>query len=467
MNSRYSLIAAGAALALITALLLAGCGGSGSAKTTVTQPATISTSLSDPPTCASSTGGAYTSIFVTIKDVQISTSSTAGPNDPGWVDLTPNLSGSPQQIDLLGQANNQCFLASLGSNTQIQPGTYQQIRIILTTTPVNGDKCGGAANCVKLSSDGSIHALQLSSEAQTGIKIPGPSIAGGNITVAPGDTKDLNIDFDGCASIVVLQGNNQYRLKPVLHAGIVSTTSVSINGKVINQTTSAAVVGGKTVVALEQKDSAGIDRVVMQTVADSTGAFAFCPVPAGTYDVVAVAIDGSNIAYAATIVTGVQSGNTVGNMPLFAAQGPALIDGTITTAASASAAAAADMTISALLQAGTTTYTIPLAANVPPGGTATLTTAASTTTLTCPANTDCGSYELAVPAANPTVGAFSTSGFTFMPGTGTATYTVEAQAFNPMQSGSTFCSPSVMTTTVATTAGMKASATTLAFTGCQ
>src|SRR5512146_1259361 len=124
-----SMFAAGLLLtALVLGLLLAGCGNGGSSSKTVSQPATVSVSLSDPPTCASSTGGAFTSIFVTIKDVQIHASSTAGANDPGWIDLTPNLPSAPQQVDLLGIANNQCFLASLGSNSQIQPGTYQQIR---------------------------------------------------------------------------------------------------------------------------------------------------------------------------------------------------------------------------------------------------------------------------------------------------------------------------------------------------
>ena len=41
---------------------------------------------------------------------------------------------------------------------------------------------------------------------------------------AAGQTKDLNIDFNACASIVQ-QGNGQFRLKPVLHAGEVSLDS--------------------------------------------------------------------------------------------------------------------------------------------------------------------------------------------------------------------------------------------------
>src|SRR5207248_5934910 len=125
--------------------------------------------------------------------------------------------------------------------------------------------------------------------------------------VTAGQTKDLNIDFDTCASIVT-QGNGQYRLKPVLHAGEVSTTSTSINGKLVDNS-GQAIAGGKAIVALEQKDSSGIDRVVMQTTPDSTGAFVFCPVPAGTYDMVAVAVSGANVAFATTVTTGVTPGS--------------------------------------------------------------------------------------------------------------------------------------------------------------
>ncbi len=214
-------------------------------------------------------------------------------NDPGWIDLTPNLQQNPKQVDLLGQASNQCFLAMLGSTTELQPGTYQQIRIFLAknNTTVKNNRCGNDANCVMLSSDATDtpQPLLLSSEAQTGIKIPSGQIAGGQFVVAAGQTEDLDIDFNACASIVA-QGNSQFRLKPVLHAGEVTLTSSSINGKVVDSLTGQPISGGNTVVALEQQDSSGVDRVIMETVTDSTGAFVFCPVSAGTYDLVAVAL---------------------------------------------------------------------------------------------------------------------------------------------------------------------------------
>jgi hypothetical protein len=174
------------------------------------------------------------------------------------------------------------------------------------------------ANCVMLSANPNTPLpLNLSSKSQTGIKIPSGQIAGGQFTIAAGQTKDLNIDFDACASIVS-QGNGQYRLKPVLHAGEVALTSTSINGKVIDSVSRQAISGGTTVVALEQKDSGGVDQVVMETVADTLGNFVFCPVPAGSYDVVAAAVNGSGTAYAATVITGVQPGNALGTVPLVA-----------------------------------------------------------------------------------------------------------------------------------------------------
>src|SRR6266581_8469384 len=90
----------------------------------------VNTSVSDPPTC-SAPSGPYSHVFVTVTDVKIHTSANAGSNDSGWIDLTPNLQNSPQQVDLLAQASTECFLAMLGSKTEIQAGSYQQIRVFL------------------------------------------------------------------------------------------------------------------------------------------------------------------------------------------------------------------------------------------------------------------------------------------------------------------------------------------------
>lgn len=460
--------------ALAAALIIdAACGGSNNAAAST--PATTNVTMSDPATCAGP-AGPYAHVYVTVKDVEASTSASA---TSGFTDLTPALAAKPMQIDLLGQANNQCLLATLGSTTELQPGNYQQIRLILqdNSSPslVANNQCGTAANCVVLASDQSVHTLNLSSEAQTGIKIPAGQIAGGQFTVAAGQTKDLNLDFNTCSSIVV-EGNGQYRLKPVLHAGEIAATATSINATVIDKTTNQPITGGNVMVALEQKDSNGIDRVMMATDADTSGHFVFCPVPAGTYDVVAIGISGSNVAYAATVTTGVTPGTAMGNVPLVAESGVGgTAQGTIAgqvTSSSGTAGTAADVTLSALqavsVGGSNLSLTIPLVQQH--AATANVATASGTT---CAVNTDCANYSLAVPALAPTTGTFAASGTSYTVGTAAAAYSVEAQAAVPSSGGTADCTPSVLTTptgagaSLTVTAGATVQAAVLSFTGCQ
>lgn len=476
------------------AVWVACSGGSGGTTSKSSGVGTVNTTVSDPPSCSvsgstsTSTPNTFSHVYVTITDVQINASSTAGDNDSSWIDLTPALKSAPKQVDLLGLADNQCFLATLGASTQLQAGSYQQIRIILAAnnTQVSGNNCGTAgANCVVPAGAGaSPQPLLLSSEATTGIKIPSGQIAGGSFTIASGETKDLNIDFNTCASIV-LQGNGSYRLKPVLHAGEVSLTSSSIAGKVVDKSSGQAI-NGKLIVALEQKDANGIDRVIMQTTPDATGAFVFCPVPAGTYDVVAVVVgaDASNNAYAATVATGVQPGNALGNVQMIAVSNvstgtggttvttstaPATLAGTVSSANGSSAGTAIDSQLSALEQvsgSSTLTFTIPVSAT---SATMAVTTAkpSTCTSTTCPAYT--ADFSFTLPPVNPTMGAWASAGTSYNAGAaGSATYQVEAQAFVPQSGGTADCNPSTITTAATTVqAGATTNAPAISFTGCQ
>jgi len=464
-------------LMVAATLIWTGCaGGSSTPKTSNT--AFVNVSVSDPATCEGP-DGPYSHVYVTIRDVKVNSSSTAGANDAGWVDLTPSLSGQPMQVDLLGIADNQCFLAMLGSKTELQPGQYQQIRILLldnnSGASVSGNKCtGAAANCVQLTADGSIHTLNLASEAQTGIKIPSGQIAGGAFVINAGETRDLNIDFNTCASIVIT-GNGQYRLKPVLHAGEVSTTASSINGTVVDSVSKAAIPG-TVVVALEQKDDGGVDRVIMQTTADpTTGQFVFCPVPEGTYDMVIAAVTATGGAYAPLIITGVQPGSTTGTLSMVAppSSTEASIAGLITTS-TGSAATAADISTSALepvsLGGTSVPVTMPLATQ-----SATNLSLSTATGTSCPANTDCVNYTLSVPADPPYVAAWSSGTISPVQGSGPINYTVDSLAFVPQSGGTADCSPSeVQVTTQKTggapltvTPGLSLTAADTVFTGCQ
>ena len=400
--------------------------------------ASVTTMVSDPATCATP-NGPFAHVYVTITDVKIHTNPSAGANDSGWVDLTPNLPKAPKQVDLLGLANNQCFLASLGDAQQIQAGTYQQIRIILASdsTSISSNACGnGAANCVQLSKDSSFHTLNLSSEDQTGIKIPPGQMAGGGLTVAAGKTTDLDIDFLTCQSIVQ-QGNGQYRLKPVLHAGEVSTVSSSINGVVLDGSTGKPL-DGMAWVAVEQKDSSGVDRVVQSTIANADGSFVFCPLAAGSYDVVVSGVRNSDGAlYTPSIVTGVAVGDTTGNInlnppALAAASSFANLNGLVTSASNASPAApiSIDVTLTALETVNSVVYTIPQQPAATPfyAVSQVLTTGTGpvgTPPVACPSGTDCINYSLPLPSGGAYIGAWSSGGATLSQPAPLASYTVD------------------------------------------
>src|SRR5919197_4773425 len=163
-----SILVASFVAVLAIVLMLVGCSGSSS------QTGFVNTSLSDPPTC-SAPSGPYSHVFVTVTDVEIHANANAGPNDPGWIDLTQHLKNGPQQVDLLAQASTGCFLAMLGSKTELQAGSYQQIRVFLASNnaSISGNQCsaapGNPAKCVVLAADSSVHALTLASEAQSGL----------------------------------------------------------------------------------------------------------------------------------------------------------------------------------------------------------------------------------------------------------------------------------------------------------
>ncbi len=465
----------GALSTLMAALgWLAACGGSG--PKLVPTGGQVTTTMSDPATCSSATGGPFSHVYVTVADVEATLDSSGS---SGWQDLTPNLKTSPMQIDLLSQANTQCLLATLGDVKQLPPGNYSMIRLLLepnsSASLVTNNACGSsAANCVVLAANNSVQPLQLSSEAQTGIKIPTSQISGGQLTVANGKAVDLDIDFNSCASIVT-EGNGQYRLKPVLHAGEISTNSTSIQGTVTDSATQQPITPGSIVVALEQPDSNGIDRVVMQTLADSNGNFVFCPLAPGNYDVVVDAMSKLGVTYAATVTRGVPAGTSMGNIPLIAepvasGQAPATIQGQVSSTGS-SGAQAISVAISALQPVTLNGSTVQVSIPLPQQSTVT-TTLDTASGSGCPSGTDCASYSLVVPAANPNVGQFSSGGTTYTQSSAAAAYTVDGQATEQDTTIATCTTSDLQTSSLSSggaldvTSGSTVTASTLAFQSC-
>ena len=442
-------------LGLATILVSCGTGGS-EMSTTSSGSGTINVSMTDPPSCAFP-NGTFTHVYITVRSVQANISATADDSSSGWLELAPQLINQPMQIDLFAASSNTCVLTMLGSNTALPTGNYQQIRLLLVPNsggsgpfPATNNCNGQGFNCVVLQ-DKSIHQLDLSSQANTGLKIPPGQIVGGPISVGAGQDVDLNIDFNACASIIQ-EGNGQYRLKPVLTAGQVSTNTTGIGGQVVDSVTKLPIVGGTVIVALERPDSSGTDTIFMQAAADSSGNFNFCPLPSGAvFDVVVVAINGAGVAYNATVETGVPGGTNVGKISLIAETGtlagPATFQGFV-SAKTASGPASIDALVSAvqtvtLSGGGTRPVTIPAESTSIQNVSVASATSCPTV---APANSNCAQYTLIEPASNPSVGAFSTGTVSFStPATGKVLYSIRANAFVPLSGGTTDCTQPSLT----------------------
>jgi hypothetical protein len=442
------------------------------------QDTSVSVMISDPAACKAP-NGPLSHVYITITDVRASTNADAPANDPSFVDLTPKLSAAPQQVDLLGQANSRCFLASLSVGQQVAAGNYQQLRIFLApdsaASTVQNNACGASySNCL-VKTDNSLHDLQLAAATANGIEIPTSEISNASVSLEAGAQPSLDVDFDTCSSIL-LTSDGGYEFNPAIHVGLIPSSGGSISGTVVSSATGQALHGGSVVVALEQKDAkTGIDRILMRTAANSTGNFILCPVPQGTYDLVAVGVDGANISYSAGVETGIQSGQLTGQIPLVPGSGEGTLQGLITTQnggrPSAGVAVAVETDALQQLANNGATITVPLLPTYNPYNASMLTANAAP----CPQGVDCATFSMQLPAAAPNVVACSeqTARFT-QQGSSTPDYTAEAFAQIP-GTGSIADCVSNSVTVAATPQGrsivlnpdQSTTAATLAFTQCE
>ena len=378
--------------------------------TPVTNAAAVTVVISDPAACKSS-GGPFTHVYVTIADVRASTNANAPANDPSFVDLTPGLSAAPQQVDLMGQANSNCFLASLGVGQQVTAGNYQQVRIFLApdsvAPSVSNNACGASyANCL-VRTDNSLHDLVLPATASQGIELAANRLINGSVSFNAGDQPYIDLNFDVCSSILATP-DGQYEFNPIAHAGLIPSAGSTISGTVVSSKTGQPLSGGNVVVALEQKDATtGIDRILMRTAAGSDGTFVLCPVPQGTYDLVAVGVDGASVSYSAGVETGIQSGQLAGKIPLVPGSQQGTLEGLITTQGTGMNPLGVSLAVQAdaLQQIATNgnTITVPLLPSQSPYNEAMLTTNGSN----CAAGVDCAPFAMQLPTSTPNVVACS------------------------------------------------------------
>ncbi len=406
--------------------------------------------VSDPATCQSP-NGPYSHVYVTIADVRANQSDSAGLNDLGWVDVTPDLSSAPMQVDLLGTPDNHCFLATLGEKLDMQPGTYKQFRIFLApdNATIASNACGNSANCVVLASDSSVHRLEISGEATNGIVLTASEILYGGLgvtgfVVSADQSTTLNINFLACESIVQDE-QGAYRLKPVLTAGDAKPSPNTLHGEVVDGVTGQAVKG-KVIVALERQDGTGASKIVRTILADADGSFVFCPRPSGSYDVVIVGTGADGTFYQPSILIYVGTTADVGKVKLFpvtpAADSMVTLTGKVTTQTGTLAPTPADLILTILEKtADNITFTIP----IPPtstqsSATLALATAPSSGNLTCPAKSYCADFSIQLPAGSANSVDFRKHGTRLSPNDTLATYVIDMGTFIPLSGGVLNCS---------------------------
>jgi uncharacterized protein DUF4382 len=470
--------------ALTAVAWLVGCGSS----TKSSSGGTVTTTMSDPPVCSTTSApmGPFSAVWVTVTKITANINAGAGPSDSGWqtlIDLTSN----PMQVNLFNATATDCFLTTLGKTSGLPAGDYQQIRIFLLDNSsssgpaTNNCGSGNGWNCV-MDTNGT-HELTLPSEVQTGLKIPSGQIAGGKFTIAAGQSADLDIDFNACASIVMAGASGQFLLKPVLHAGEVAVNNNTIGGTVVDSASGNGIMGAT--VLLEQPATVTgitdqVDEIIFATTTDSNGNFFFCPVqgtPGTTmYDVV-IAAQTTGATYNPDIVFSVPVGTALGNLKMIS-EGVASLGGlTGQITSHDTGAIAEDVTLQTLTRAmnGTTEFEVTIPSIGSPGTNSTLaasepqnfmtqaTANVVVPPVTCPAGTDCYNYSINLPASAAVVSTFPA--LPTPPGSPTNTINYDLLGIASGCTAST-PSPAFVTPLTVTPTAPTAVPTVLAFTGC-
>jgi hypothetical protein len=309
---------------------------------------TLKLSLADAPSCG------YDAVNITVQEVRVNQSATAGDGDAGWytIALAP-----PQRVDLLTLTNGVLF--TLGQ-TPLPAGTYTQMRLVLAAN----DAGNPLANSV-VPTGGAEVPLTTPSAQQSGLK------ANIDIPVASNQLADFVIDFDACKSVVSAGNSGKYLLKPVIQ--VVPNFVSGVAGYV-----DPSIANGATLVSLEQ---GGVE--VKSTVPDATGKFVLEPVAPGTYDLVVTAP-----GHATAVVTSV-----------------VVADGLVTTLNSASSDVSPPASASGTIQGTVTTGVSPIDALV--AASQTLSSGDTITVGAIPADAVTGAYALTLPTGAPVVAPYT------------------------------------------------------------
>lgn len=148
----------------------------------------------------------YESVVIDIEEIRIHENQNAGDDEDGW----RTIRNEPLQVDLLNLTNgNMQFLGE----TDLDPGTYNQIRLVL-----------GDQNLLVMD-DGQTVPLTTPSAQESGLKLDIDT------EVESGINYILLLDFDASRSIVEAGNSGQYLLQPVIRSVNLTGTG-AINGTI-------------------------------------------------------------------------------------------------------------------------------------------------------------------------------------------------------------------------------------------
>ena len=265
---------------LLAALLfVAGCGGNGDTGST----GMVKLLLADAPLHLND-GSVVSEVNVTITKVEV-----MGANE-SEVPRATLFEGS-ETVNLLTLANKPLSELLQLALTSVPAGAYEQLRFIVDEA---------ASNVVV---NGVTRPLMVASGPQTGLKIPL------NLTVAPGTTQVVVLDFD----LTKLHENAQFLLTPnavravsMSEAGTVTGTAVLAEGVEINEDLPVTV----TLYPAGSSEALATTQVVL-TAATPSATFVINGVPVGSYIVRATAPEGTGTFTVETAEFTVSAGQTV------------------------------------------------------------------------------------------------------------------------------------------------------------
>lgn len=200
--------------------------------------ARVKVSMTDAP-------GDYKNVFIDVQDVKVKSDISA--DEEGWVSLSGVESGIYDLLTLTGG------VTQMLANSEMEPGTLGQIRLIL-----------GTDNSIVLN-DGTEVPLATPSAQESGLKLQV------NQELEAGKEYDFLLDFDVDQSIVKAGASGNYILKPVIRLVNVEATG-TIKGEVQPSLTQSVV-----------KAASAAHTITAYAAAD--GKFSLNGVPAGTYQV--------------------------------------------------------------------------------------------------------------------------------------------------------------------------------------